>query len=220
MSVSDRAIAISNKKRHEELCRAISKDLPAFIRVGAYLVELKGLEVYKETHKTFEAFIFDQFGFERAQAYRLIDAATVSANLSPIGDISVLPKTESQYREVAKAPPEKQAEVVKKVAEIAAEQNRKPTAKDYKQVVGEIVFDKPKPKSKPIPKPKIKVKLAKPTDPPLTKDEQLQLERKKAKAYAEYLVRSIDDMQRSVRSPMHPTLIGLCDQIVKGLEQW
>lgn len=219
MSVSDRAIAISNKKRHEELCKAISKDLPAFIRVGAYLVELKGLEVYKETHKTFEAFIFDQFGFERAQAYRLIDAATVSANLSPIGDKSVLPKTESQYREVAKAPPEKQAEVVKKVAEIAAEQNRKPTAKDYKQVVGEIVFDKPKPKSKPIPKPKIRVKLAKPDIPP-TKDEQLQLERKKAKAYAEYLQRSVDDMNHIIRSPLHKTLATLCDEILRGLDQW
>lgn len=215
MSVSDRAIAISNKKRHEELCKAISKDLPAFIRVGAYLVELKGLEVYKETHKTFEAFVFDQFGFEKSQAYRLIDAATVSANLSPIGDISVLPKTESQYREVAKAPAEKQAEVVRKAAERAAEENRKPTAKDYKQVVGEIVFDKPKP----TPKPKIKIKVVKPRPNP-TKDEQMNDERKKAKAYAEYLQRSIDDLNRIVRSPLHPTLIKACSEILKGLEQW
>lgn len=141
MSVSDRAIAIEKKRRHDELCRAISKDLPTFIRVGSHLIELRDLEVYKETHKTFETFALDQFGLERAQAYRLIDAATVSANLSPIGDKVALPATESQYREVAKAPPEKQAEVVKKAAEIAAEQNRQPTAKDYKQVVGELLLE-------------------------------------------------------------------------------
>ena len=141
MSVADRALALANKKRHDELCRAVTKDLPTFIRVGSYLIELRVLEVYKETHKTFESFVFEQFGFEKSQAYRLIDAATVTANLSPIGDVSVLPKTESQYREVAKAPPEQQAEVVRKVAEKAAEENRKPTAADYKKVVGELLLE-------------------------------------------------------------------------------
>lgn len=215
MSVSDRAIAISNKKRHADLCREVVKDLSAIRSVGDKLLELHELGVFKETHKTFEAFVSELFNLERQQAYRLMDAARVTKNLSPIGDKMEVPKLESQLREVAKAPAEKQAEVVKKAAEIAAEQNRKPTAKDYKQVVGEIVFDKPKP----TPKPKIKIKVVKPRPNP-TKDEQMNDERKKAKAYAEYLQRSIDDLNRIVRSPLHPTLIKACGEILKGLEQW
>ena len=211
MSVNDRVIATAKKKRHDELCRAISKDLPTFIRVGSYLIELRELEVYKETHKSFEAFAFDQFGLERAQAYRLIDAAAVSANLSPIGDTFAFPKTESQYREVAKAPPEKQAEVVKKAAEKAAEENRKPTAKDYKQVVGELLYENGEPVSG----------GKEPVAPQPTKDEQAKLERKKARSYAEYLQRSIDDLNRIKRNPaLHANLIKACGQILEGLEKW
>ncbi len=210
MSVSDRVLATANKKRHDELCKEISKDLPTFIRVGACLIELNELGVYKETHKTFERFVLDRFGFERAQAYRLIEAATVNANLSPIGDKIAFPNTESQYREVAKAPPEKQAEVVKKAAEIASEQNRKPTAKDYKLVVGEIVFDNPKPKPGP----------SKPPKPQLTKEEQMKAERKKARSYGEYLQRSLDDLNRLKRNPVHSELIKLCGQILEGLAKW
>lgn len=160
MSVSDRAIAVSNKKRHDELCREIAKDLAAIRSVGPKLLELHELGAFKETHKTFESFVSDLFNLERQQAYRLMDAARVAKNLSPIGDKPEVPKLESQLREVAKAPAEKQVEVVKRVAEKAAQENRKPTAKDYKQVVGELMSDgetveatPPPPPPKPTPEP-------------------------------------------------------------------
>lgn len=139
MSVSDRVIEIEKKKRHDALCVDVARDLPKFLSVGNDLIELKQLEVYKETHKTFEAFVRDQFNLERAQAYRLMEAASVTKNLSPIGDKIDTPKLESQLREVAKAPPEQQAEVVKKAVEKAAEENRKPTANDFKQAVKQVV---------------------------------------------------------------------------------
>ena len=138
MSVSDRVIEIEKKKRHDALCVDVARDLPKFLSVGNDLIELKQLEVYKETHKTFEAFVRDQFNLERAQAYRLMEAASVTKNLSPIGDKIDTPKLESQLREVAKAPPEQQAEVVKKAVEKAAEENRKPTANDFKQAVKQV----------------------------------------------------------------------------------
>jgi len=145
MSVNDRVIAMESRKRHDELCRAISRDLPTFLSVGSNLIELRDLGVYKESHKTFEIFVREQFSLERQQAYRLMEAASVAKNLSPIGDKIETPKLESQLREVAKAPPEKQAEVVKKAVEKAAEENRKPVAKDYqeavKQVTGELVYE-------------------------------------------------------------------------------
>jgi hypothetical protein len=154
MSVSDRVIAIANKTRHDDLCREIARDLPTFIRIGSRLKELQQLEVYKETHKSFEAFVLAEFGLSRARAYQLIEAAEVDANLSTIVDNR--PQNEAQLREVAKAPPEQQAEVVKKAVEKAAEENRKPTSKDYKQavkqVVGELVEDAEEPKQEPPPK--------------------------------------------------------------------
>ena len=163
MSVADRVLAVASKKRHDELCRAVSKDLPTFIRVGSYLIELRELEVYKATHKTFETFVLEQFSLERAQAYRLMDAADVSKNIClQIGDTTpiLVPQRESQLREVAKAPPEKQAEVVRKAAEKAAEENRKPTAADYKKVVGELLLEGesvaesvPAPNAPPVPRP-------------------------------------------------------------------
>ena len=138
MSVSDRIIENEKKKRHDALCVEVVRDLPKFVSVGNALIELKQLEVYKETHKTFEAFVRDKFSLERQQAYRLMEAASVARNLSPIGDKIETPKLESQLREVGKAPPEKQAEVVKKAVQKAAEENRKPTANDFKQAVKQV----------------------------------------------------------------------------------
>lgn len=209
MSVSDRAIATSNKKRHDELCREVSKDLSALRSVGGKLLELHELGVFKDTHKTFEIFVRELFNLERQQAYRLMDAARVVKNLSPIGDKTEVPKLESQLREVAKAPPEKQAEVVTKAIAKAAEENRKPTAKDFKQVVGEIVYDNAPPKRE------------EKATPRLSSEEQIKAERKKARSYAEYLQRSIDDLHRLKRNKaLHPELIELCGRILKGLEQW
>lgn len=159
MSVSDRVLMESRRKEHEELCKLVDIELKRFLTQGETLRKIKELEVYKETHKTFEAFVQSRFGIDRTYAHRLIDAAEVNQNLLPIGNKTELPKTESQYREVAKAPAEKQAEVVRKAAEKAAEENRQPTAKDYKaavkQVVGELVDEgeSPEPESKPEPEP-------------------------------------------------------------------
>ncbi|MBA2748285.1 MAG: hypothetical protein H0U45_06000 [Tatlockia sp.] len=66
------------------------------------LKELRDKKLYRSTHQTFEDYVVGRFGMQRAHAYRLINAAVVIENLSPIGDI--LPMTESQCREIAKLP--------------------------------------------------------------------------------------------------------------------
>lgn len=147
MSVSDRALQVDNRKRHDAACREIRKHLSSFLIVGDQLLIIRDAGIYLETHKTLAAFVDAEFGLEKSYAYRLINAATVKANLSPNGRQSLpslppsLPENERQFREVAKAPPEKQAEVVRKALEKAAEENRKPTAKDYKKVVGELLLE-------------------------------------------------------------------------------
>ena len=155
MSVSDRALQSSNLEKHKAACREIRKHLPSFLTVGEQLLIIRELKVWEQTHKTLEAFINDEFGLERRRAYQLIEAATVKANLTECTNgslaLPILPNNERQFREVAKAPVEQQAEVVRKAVEKAAEENRKPTAKDYKKVVAELVEESPKPEPDPEP---------------------------------------------------------------------
>lgn len=143
MSVADRVALADKQKRHKELCDAVRKDLPAFLSVGNNLIEIKELGVYMDTHKSFEEFVRDTFNIEKSQTYRLMEAAQVSKKL--LDEKVEVPVNESQLREVAKAPPDKQAEVVKKAVEKAAEENRKPVAKDFaeavKQVTGELLLE-------------------------------------------------------------------------------
>jgi hypothetical protein len=143
MSVADRVALADKQKRHKELCDAVRKDLPAFLSVGNNLIEIKELGVYLDTHKSFEEFVRETFNIEKSQTYRLMEAAQVSKKL--LDEKVEVPVNESQLREVAKAPPEKQAEVVKKAVEKAAEENRKPVAKDFaeavKQVTGELLLE-------------------------------------------------------------------------------
>lgn len=184
MSVSDRVLAVANKTRHEQLCREIAKDLPTFIRIGSRLKELQQLEVYKETHKTFEGFVLAEFGLTRARAYQLIGASDTTESLSKILDKTEVPRIESQLREISKAPVEQQAVVVRRAAEKAAEENRKPTAKDYKQVVGELLIDGPvKDDKKPSP----------PKGKQLTPQEQAKANRKLVADYIAKAVNAIDD---------------------------
>ena len=72
----------------------------AFYESGKALVELRSRRLYRSTHKSFEEYCQDRFGFQRAHSYRLIDAARVVDNLSlgclQIGDI--IPNNESQCR--------------------------------------------------------------------------------------------------------------------------
>ena len=215
MSVNDRVVAMESRKRHDELCRAISRDLPTFLSVGSNLIELRDLGVYKESHKTFEIFVREQFSLERQQAYRLMEAASVARNLSPIGDKIETPKLESQLREVAKAPPEKQAEVVKKAVAKAAEENREPVAKDFKEAVKQVTAELLE-EGEEAPE-----YTDADEDETPSLEEQLKIELKKARSYAEYLQRTIDDLNRLKRNKsLHSELIESCGKILQGLQQW
>ena len=89
----------------------------AFYEAGSALRELRNRRLYRSTHKTFEEYCRDRFGFQRAYPYRLIDAAVVVDNLSPIGDI--LPTAESQCRPLARLEPDSQRQAWNKAVEAA-----------------------------------------------------------------------------------------------------
>ena len=80
----------------------------AYIAGGAGIVFLLSGRVSKLGRlfcSVFEDYCRERWGWSRAHAYRQIDAAKVSKNLSPIGDI---PITESQARPLTQLEPEQQ----------------------------------------------------------------------------------------------------------------
>ena len=106
----------------------IENGIKTFVEVGNALKSIRDEKLYVEQHKTFEKYVADRWGMQKSQAYRLIESAEVVTNLSPIGDKFSLPTKESQTRELAVLPPEKQAEVWERV--VLA--NPEPTAKDVR----------------------------------------------------------------------------------------
>ena len=81
-----------------ELDRIIRHNLAAFVEVGEALAELKESRGYVDLgYRTFADYCA-ALGLGRAHAYRLIDAAQVTALLSPTGDT---PMNERQARELA-----------------------------------------------------------------------------------------------------------------------
>jgi len=91
----------------------------AFHESGKALTELRSRRLYKSTHKTFEEYCRDRFGFTRAAAYYLISAAEVMNNLISKCQqiVDILPTKENQCRPLTKLEPEEQAQVWQKAVE-------------------------------------------------------------------------------------------------------
>jgi len=116
----------------------------AFYEAGAALRELRDRRLYRSTHKTFEEYCRDRFGFSRRHPYRLIDAALVVDNLCPNGTqgslgtnwTQVLPTSERQVRDLISLEPELQRQVWQRAVEIA--QGKVPSGKIVKGIVEQI----------------------------------------------------------------------------------
>ena len=121
-------ISLAESKRLIELEKVIEVGQKAFIEVGTALAEIRDARLYKADYKTFENYCVSKWGFKRAHAYRLIAAAGIAKDLSPIGNIP-----ESVVREIAKVEPSKRQEVYDKATETAS--GHVPTAREIKQVV-------------------------------------------------------------------------------------
>lgn len=130
----------SELARHE---KRISEGLQSFVEVGTSLMAIRDGRLYRASYVTFDKYTKDKWDFTKSRANQLIGACEVRQGLTTTVAKTDLPRTERASREVAKAPKEKQAEVVKKAAAKAASENREPTAKDYAAVVGELAADPP-----------------------------------------------------------------------------
>ena len=85
----------------------------AFYEAGFALKELRDRRLYRSTHKTFEQYCRERFGFKRRHPYRLIDAALVVDHLVEMCPdwTQILPTTEYQVRALTSLEPFQQRSV-------------------------------------------------------------------------------------------------------------
>ncbi len=102
---------LTRSERHSlaELEEVIAKGLQTFHVVGKALLEIRDKRLYKEQYSTWEDYCRERWEIGRAHAYRLINAADVVADLSPIGDTG--PRNEAQARALVPLPPEQRRQV-------------------------------------------------------------------------------------------------------------
>ena len=94
-------------KECKKLIASINEDSLA---LGSHLKEISEQKLYRDTHKTFAAFLEEELGFGKSRGYQLIEAWEVRQGLSTMVDKKLLPDNERQLREVAKVPEEKREE--------------------------------------------------------------------------------------------------------------
>lgn len=87
-------------------------------RVGVALRKIQEKRLYRETHSDFGTYVRERFGMGRQYGYRLIAAAVVSENLSPMGDIAL---PERQARVLAPLQPENQRLLAQQAVERSGE---------------------------------------------------------------------------------------------------
>lgn len=120
---------VIENKSLRKLERTIADGLKSFVEVGQALAEIRDSRLYRESHKSFEAYCLDRWQFKRQRAYELIEASGVAERVSEISD--TLPK-ESHAAELAALPEAEQAETWQ---EVLAETDDKPTAAKVREVV-------------------------------------------------------------------------------------
>lgn len=107
----------------------------AFYEAGKALAELRDRRLYRTTHKTFEAYCRERFGFSRQSANYLIAGADVFENLTTNG-CQTLPTSERQVRPLTQLEPEQQCEAWQQAVE--ASSGKVPSGRVVKGIVEQL----------------------------------------------------------------------------------
>lgn len=139
----------------------IEKALASFVDAGEALTAIRHKRLYRETHETFETYCQDRWALTSRRAEQLIQGAEIVENIKLRTTVRIveLPTNERQARELAKLPPEKQAEAWAEAVATAPE--GKVTAAHTSAVVKKHVEPKPKPQKHPAAKPTPRARVRK-----------------------------------------------------------
>ena len=128
----DAALSIVESKDLRSLEQVIERVQKSFLEAGKALLAIKAQKLYRQDYKTFAEYCTDRWGFQKNHANRLIGAAKVIENLTPIG---VIPETESQARPLTFLPADQQANAWADVVDECAERGEPITAAAVVEVV-------------------------------------------------------------------------------------
>lgn len=124
------ADAVISSRSLEELEGVIERGLKHFMDVGSALIAIRDGKLYQATHRTFDGYLRERWGFRGGRAYQLMAATDMVKQLSTNVDVPP-PKNEAQARELARiADPEHRAEVWGRVV---SEHGEKATAADVRR---------------------------------------------------------------------------------------
>ena len=93
----------------------IERGMKSFVEVGNALLQIREKRMYRDRgYRSFDDYCRDHWGWTKTHANRLIGSAQVVAQIEEAAPIGVIPTTESQARELARAdePEEVWAEVL------------------------------------------------------------------------------------------------------------
>lgn len=117
---------------HEEV---IDDGLNTFHKVGMALLDIRDNRLYRQDYRTFEDYCQARWGMVRRHADRLIEAATISETLRPIG---LALENEAQVRTLKQFPEELRPAIVQ-IAKAEAETFKKPLTSGMIERTGEVV---------------------------------------------------------------------------------
>ena len=122
---------VAERARLQELESIVENGLQIFYEVGKALDEIREQKLYRESHKSFEAYCRQRWGIARRTADQFIGAARVIENLSAIA--LKIPTKENQVRPLAGLPPELQIQIWQEAVESSP--NGIPTGAAVKRLV-------------------------------------------------------------------------------------
>lgn len=134
-------------------CEAvIEKGMGTFVEVGQALARIRDGRLYRDTHKTFEAYTQQRWGHDRTWASRLIKGAEVVKTVAHGQQKPPVLPNERQARALAESAEEDQADIWGEVVEEAEEAGEKVTAKKVAEKVAEKKAEpEPEPEADPDP---------------------------------------------------------------------
>jgi hypothetical protein len=115
--MADLALSSHEQLTLEQYETTIAQGLQTFIEVGHALLAIRDQRLYRARYTTFEAYCRERWGMQRTYAHRLIEAAKMTENLLPIGNI--LPANEAQARPLTSLSPDVQRGVWQRALETA-----------------------------------------------------------------------------------------------------
>ena len=136
-----------DQQRLAELEEVIERGAVTFFEVGEALREIQKKDLHRGSHKSFEDYCEDRWGFTARRAYQMIECVVVRENLRTMVRTncpSSLPSNERQIRELAALAAEQQRVVWGKVLKSAGDV-KLITAKRIKEVASDVAKQQQKP---------------------------------------------------------------------------